>query len=80
MVAKAFIVLFILAILFFLGSALYHLLHERSDSTKMVKALSYRIGLSLLLFLLLMVGFATGVLKPNNIALYQPVHQSPAAK
>ena len=75
MVAKLFIVLFILAILFSLGSALYYLLHDRGDSTRMVKALSYRIGLSLLLFVLLMVGFASGVLKPNNIALYQPVAQ-----
>jgi len=76
MVAKLFIVLFILAILFSLGSALYYLLHDHGDSTRMVKALSYRIGLSLLLFVLLMVGFATGVLKPHNIALYQPVNQA----
>ena len=73
MIAKTFIVLFIIAILFSLGSALYYLMHDRGDSTRMVKALTFRIGLSVILFILLMVGFATGILKPNHIALYEPV-------
>jgi cytochrome bd-type quinol oxidase subunit 1 len=72
MIMKLVIVLFILAILFCLGSAMYYLLYDRRDPTKMVKMLSLRIALSVILFFALILGFATGVLKPNNIALYQP--------
>lgn len=72
MIMKLVIVLFIVAILFCLGSAMYYLLYDRQDPTKMVKMLSLRIALSVILFFALIIGFATGVLKPNNIALYQP--------
>ncbi len=73
MIAKAVIILFILIILFCLGSGLYYLMHDRVDSTRMLKALTWRIGLSVLLFLLLMAGFATGMLKPNHVELFEPV-------
>lgn len=71
MLAKLVIVLFIIAILFSLGSALYYLLHERQNPERMVKALTLRIGLSFVLFILLMVGAATGLLKPNHVVLFE---------
>ena len=71
MFAKLIILLFVIAILFSLGSALYYLLHERQDPTRMVKALTLRIGLSFLLFILLMLGATTGLLKPNHVVLFE---------
>lgn len=70
MLAKAIIVLFLLIIFFCLGSALYYLLNDKPGSTRMVKALTLRIALSLTLFFLLIIGFATGILHPNHVAMF----------
>ena len=43
-----------------LGSALFFLVRDRGQSTRTVKALAVRVALSLLLFLLLMIGFKLG--------------------
>jgi hypothetical protein len=67
MLAKLIIVLFLVVIIYSLGSALYFLVWEKSDSTRMVKALSWRIGLSLLLFFLLFVAYAFGWITPHAI-------------
>jgi len=63
-----FIIIF-LFILFSLGSALFHLVirKEKHDSAKTVKALSYRIGMSLVLFILLYIALITGMIKPEGI-------------
>lgn len=66
---KCLIVALIVFILFSLGSALYFLVRDPSQSTRVVKALSWRIGLSLVLFALLMVAFAFGWITPNSIAI-----------
>ena len=68
MLVKAIIILFLLIILFSLGSALTYLVRgSKNDDTRMVKALSWRIGLSLLLFVLLFIAFAMGWIKPHGI-------------
>lgn len=54
--------------MFSLGSAMLYLFREPHGSHKMVRALSWRIGLSIGLFVLLMLGFATGVITPHGIA------------
>lgn len=57
------------AILFSLASALFHLV-KRSDaeqSRKTAKALTFRIGLSLVLFLLLFLALVSGWLQPGGI-------------
>ncbi|MFK5949656.1 MAG: twin transmembrane helix small protein [Methylococcales bacterium] len=63
-----FIIVF-LFILFSLGSALYHLLirKDKEDPAKTVKALSYRIGISILLFISLYIALITGLIKPTGI-------------
>lgn len=43
-----------------LGSAIYFMMRDRSGSTRMVKALAIRVGLSVALFVLLMAGYALG--------------------
>jgi len=45
-----------------LGSALFHLVSDRSGSRRMVKALALRVGLALALFLFLMAGYYFGFL------------------
>lgn len=43
-----------------LFSAMYYMMHDRSGSKRMVKALALRVGLSLALFLLLMASYYLG--------------------
>lgn len=65
---KILIAIAFIAIIASLGSALYHLVRHKDHSEQTVKALTLRIGLSLALFLLLFLAFATGLLKPHGIA------------
>lgn len=67
MFAKAVIVLFLLAIFVSLGSALYFLVTHKGASTNMVKALTWRIGLSLVLFVSLIIAFRMGWITPHPI-------------
>lgn len=67
MLIKAIVVLILIGILVSLGSAAVYLFREQGDSTKMVKALTYRVGLSVTLFLLLMAGFYFGIISPSGI-------------
>jgi hypothetical protein len=67
MFIKALIILFLLAIFFSLGSALYFLVHDKSTSTRTVKALTWRIVLSIVLFILLMIAFALGWITPHQV-------------
>jgi len=67
MVAKAFIVLTLFAILLSLGSAMVFLVKDKGRSDRTVKALSVRIGLSMALFVLLMLGIAAGVITPHGV-------------
>lgn len=64
---KGIIWLFILSILFALGSALYFLIQDKGDSERIVKALTWRIGLSFVLFILLMIAFAMGWIQPHAV-------------
>jgi len=65
MLIKIVVVVLLLIIIGSLGSALLYLLKDQSDSTRMVRALSVRIGLSLLAFLLLMAAYFAGLVEPN---------------
>ena len=56
--------LVMLGIVFSLGSALFHLMTDKGDSKKMVRALTVRVALSVALFLALMAGWAAGLIQP----------------
>jgi multisubunit Na+/H+ antiporter MnhB subunit len=56
-----------ISIVYALGSGLYYLLYRRDKSENAVKALTVRIGLSLGLFVLLLVAYAMGWLKPHSM-------------
>jgi Protein of unknown function (DUF2909) len=45
-----------------LGSAMFYMMHDRSGSSRMVKALAIRVGLSVALFLALMAGYYFGLI------------------
>ena len=66
---KIILIVAFLLIISSLGTALYHLVNNKAGrlSPKVAKALTVRIGLSILLFFLLFVLVATGVVKPHGI-------------
>lgn len=67
MLVKVLIILVMLVILFSLGSGLYYLINDKDDGKRTVKALSWRIGLSLALFILLFIGLALGIITPHGV-------------
>jgi hypothetical protein len=67
MFTKIIIVLFLLLIVGSLFSGLFYLVKDKGSSDRTVKALTVRISLSVLLFILLMIGYATGVLQPHGV-------------
>ncbi len=64
---KIIIIIAFIAILFSLGSALFHLVKHKEQSKKTVNALTFRIGLSILLFIFLFIAIATGLITPHGI-------------
>ncbi|MGD8788572.1 MAG: twin transmembrane helix small protein, partial [Burkholderiales bacterium] len=57
---KIIIVIFLLTIVGSLASALIYLVRDKGGSTRTVKALTIRVGLSVTLFILLMLGYYFG--------------------
>jgi hypothetical protein len=66
-IIKALIIILLISILYALGSALYFLVSDRGTSTRIVKALTWRIGLSLLLFVILMIAYLFGWITPHQL-------------
>jgi hypothetical protein len=67
-IIKGVIVALLVFIFFSLGSALYYLVRDPAQSTRVVKALTWRISLSMVLFLFLMLAFAMGWITPHTIS------------
>ena len=69
MIIKIVVIIAFLFIIASLGSALYHLVKhsDQEQSEKTAKALTFRIGLSVLLFILIFIAYATGLIKPEGI-------------
>jgi hypothetical protein len=64
---KIIVILFLLLILGSLGSALYFLVRDRGHSERTVRALTWRIALSITLFVLLMAGYYTGIIPRTGL-------------
>lgn len=62
---KLIIVILLIFIVISLFTALYHLNKTTNDSTKVVKTLAVRIGLSLFLFMIIAIGYFLGFVKLN---------------
>ncbi len=67
LIVKIVIAILFFCIFFALGSALCFLVRSDAKSNRVVKALTWRIGLSILLFVLLFVAFAFGWITPHRI-------------
>lgn len=67
MIFKIFIVFLLFVVLVSLGSALYHLVNNKGDSDKLVKSLTWRIGLSVGIFILLIIGQFFGLIQPHGL-------------
>lgn len=67
MLARLIIIVVFIAILASLFSGMYFMLHDKSGSTRNVKSLSIRIGLSLALFALLILAYFLGWIRPNAV-------------
>ena len=65
---KLVVVGLLAAIVVSMGSALFHLVHDRKGETKkMVRALTVRISLSVALFILLFIAYALGLIEPHGV-------------
>jgi predicted permease len=62
LVAIAFIL-----ILASLGSALFFLMRDRGKTNRTVKALAFRVGFSIALFILILVAYGLGWIEPTGI-------------
>ena len=68
-----FVVLFLLLlILISLASGMFFLIKDKGGKTRTLNSLKFRIGLSILLFVLLLVGFKMGWVTPHSLP-----HESP---
>lgn len=65
MLFKVLVVILLVVIFSSLGKGLYHLVRNETQSTKVVKSLTWRIALSVLLFALLMLAYTLGWITPN---------------
>jgi len=63
---KILVIVLVLLIVASLGSALFFLVHDQSNSKRMLRALALRVRLSITLFLLLMAGYYFGLI-PGKI-------------
>ena len=57
----------LIAIVASLGSAAVFMLRGRGDSRRMARALAWRVGLSVAVFLLLMAGYFLGLIQPGRL-------------
>lgn len=78
MAIKILIIVFILIILYSLGSALIFLVRDHGEGDRTVKRLTWRIALSLVLFLFLWAAYQMGWIQPNTgpIGLQSPAQES----
>ena len=63
---RIFVILVLVLIVGSLGSALYFLMHDRGRTNRTVNALTVRVGLSVALFLILILGHHFGWIPANH--------------
>lgn len=67
MLVKIIVIVLFLLIIGSLASALFGLLKVGEDNNRTVRALTYRIGLSIAAFIILMVGAKFGWIQPHGL-------------
>ncbi len=68
MIFKAIIIGLLLFVIFSLGQALSYMIKDEGKSDRMLNALTKRIGISVLIFILLLVGQAVGLIQPHGLS------------
>ena len=61
-IMRIIVILFIVIIFASLGSALFYMIRDKGTTERTAKALTIRVALSVVLFLLLMLGFHFGLI------------------
>lgn len=64
---KVLIVACLLGIVASLGTGLKHLVSDKGESKRMVRALTIRVALSVALFVLLFVAWRMGIIQPHGV-------------
>ncbi|MFZ2169686.1 MAG: twin transmembrane helix small protein [Methylococcaceae bacterium] len=79
MIIKSVVIIAFILIIISLGSALFYLVKHKTEeqSEKTVKALTFRITLSILLFIFVFIAVATGIFKPHGLGVKMHM-QNPA--
>ena len=67
MLQKLIIIAFLIVILYNLGAGLYYMLSDKGKTDRTVNALTRRIGISVVLILLIILGIWTGVITPHGL-------------
>jgi hypothetical protein len=67
MPVKIAVIVLLFVIIGSLGSALFYMLKDDRDSSRMVKALTVRIALSIAAFVLLLAGYFVGLIQPHGL-------------
>ncbi len=70
---KTLNVLVFLAIIVSLGPGLFALVSDKGESKRLVNSLTVRISLSVLLFVLLIIAYMTGLIQPHGIVPEAPL-------
>lgn len=64
---KLVIIAVLVVIVWNLGAGLYYMMVDKGQTNRTVRALSWRIGLSVGLILLVVLGIYTGIIKPHAV-------------
>lgn len=64
---KLLIIAFLILILWNLGAGLYYMMVDKGRTDRTVKSLTWRIGLSVALILLVVAGITSGIIKPHGV-------------
>lgn len=76
MIIKSIVIIAFILIIISLGTALFHLVRHKTQeqSEKTVKALTFRITLSIVLFIFIFIALATGMFTPHGLGAR--IHQT----
>jgi len=66
MLVKAVIIIFLLTILYTLGSSFYFMVKDKGEGDRTLKRLMWRIGLSIFLLFLLYIMYLLGWIEPSG--------------
>lgn len=76
MLIKIITIVFLLVIIYSLASSLFFLIKDKGEGDRTVKRLTWRIGLSIVLFGFLWVSYQMGWIEPNSGPIRVPANTS----